>query len=208
MLRGRRTVSGSALSPVARRNSGDVASDAQLPQRRMPGIGRPGTAAPGRNQRSKAVDTGIVVLLALAFLLTLATYMLPDIRKAEEEELHKIMMGGHQQPPLIKTSEEEALNSQPLIKVDEMSTKWVDGEKKLKKRLEILSQRQASGQDIGVPVLTRWLGDDIPAWPTDPDNHMDEAEWKKIVAERYEEMRKEEMEWRSQMTHFLDQERG
>lgn len=85
-----------------------------------------------------------------------------------------------------------------------MDSKWVDGEKKLKQKLEILVERQRQGNDIGVPVLTRWLGDDIPAWPTeDSDNPMPIKEWNEKVRLRYEQMRAEEMEWRSQMTQFL-----
>ena len=69
--------------------------------------------------------------------------------------------------------------------------KWVEGEQKLKQQLKILAQRQANQQDIGVPVATRWLGDDIPAWPEQGK----EDEWKRAVEKRYDEMRQEEARW-------------
>lgn len=80
-------------------------------------------------------------------------------------------------------------------------SRWVDGEKMLKKKLQVLYDRQKEGKDLGVPVLTRYLGEDIPAWIT-PDI-MEEAEWKKKVEIRYEEMRLEEEEWKKKMGEFI-----
>lgn len=83
-------------------------------------------------------------------------------------------------------------------------TTWVEGEQKLKRALKQLALRQARGVDIGVPVLTRWVGDDIPAWPG-PDTMPQEA-WTKAVEERYAAMRKEETEWRARMNEYLQQQ--
>lgn len=82
------------------------------------------------------------------------------------------------------------------------SSKWVDGEKKLKKKLTELYEKQQKGELLGVPVLTRWLGDDFPAWVT-PD--MDEKQWRDDVAAKYKEMREEEEEWIQQMQKIIDQ---
>ena len=82
------------------------------------------------------------------------------------------------------------------------SSKWVDGEKKLKKKLTELYEKQQKGELLGVPVLTRWLGDDFPAWVT-PD--MDEKKWRDDVAAKYKEMREEEEAWKQQMQKIMDQ---
>ena len=82
------------------------------------------------------------------------------------------------------------------------SSKWVDGEKKLKKKLKELYDKQQNGELLGVPVLTRWLGDDFPAWVT-PD--MDEEQWKKDVEAKYKEMRDEEEQWKRDMQRIISQ---
>jgi hypothetical protein len=84
----------------------------------------------------------------------------------------------------------------------QQSSKWVDGEKKLKRKLMELYEKQQQGELLGVPVLTRWLGDDFPAWVT-PD--MDEQKWRDDVAAKYAEMRAEEEEWKLQMQKIIDQ---
>jgi hypothetical protein len=81
------------------------------------------------------------------------------------------------------------------------SSKWVDGEKKLKRKLMGLYETQQKGELLGVPVLTRWLGDDFPAWVT-PD--MDEKKWRDDVAAKYKEMREEEEDWKKQMQKIID----
>ena len=89
------------------------------------------------------------------------------------------------------------------VRMEAQPSRWVDGEKALKKKLQVLYDRQSKGKDLGVPVLTRYLGEDIPAWTT-PDI-MDEDEWKKKVVDKYEEMRKEEEEWKKEMAKIITQ---
>ena len=72
----------------------------------------------------------------------------------------------------------------------------------LKKKLTELYEKQQNGELLGVPVLTRWLGDDFPAWVT-PD--MDEKKWREDVAAKYHEMREEEEAWKQQMQKIIDQ---
>jgi hypothetical protein len=81
-------------------------------------------------------------------------------------------------------------------RMEAQSSKWVDGEKKLKKKLQVLYERQLKGEMLGVPVLTRWLGEDVPAW-LEPG--MDEEEWKRTVDRKYAEMREEEEQWKKDM---------
>jgi len=62
---------------------------------------------------------------------------------------------------------------------------WVDGEKRLKEELSKLQKMQDEGVDLGAKVLTRWLGDSIPAWATKED----EPGWKRKVDARMAELR-------------------
>jgi hypothetical protein len=83
------------------------------------------------------------------------------------------------------------------------SSQWVDGEKALKKQLTVLVERQQKEQkDLGVPVLTRYLGEDFPAWV---GKDMDEAAWRKQVQDKYAEMRQEEEEWKKRMQAIIEQ---
>ncbi len=82
------------------------------------------------------------------------------------------------------------------------SSQWVEGEKKLKKKLMELYEKQQKGELLGVPVLTRWLGDDFPAWVT-PD--MDEEKWRNDVAEKYRQMRVEEEQWKKDVYRIISQ---
>ena len=84
------------------------------------------------------------------------------------------------------------------------SSKWMDGEKALRKKLQVLmDQQQHHNENLGVPILTRYLGDDFPAFVT---KDMNEQEWKQKVEEKYKQMRKEEEEWKIQMQQLMDEE--
>ena len=105
-------------------------------------------------------------------------------QKAEQDLLNWVHGGRNEASERMRTSD----------------SKWVDGEKKLKLKLKELAKRQAKGLDIGVPVLTRYLGEDIPAWP---DETISKEEWTAKVKAKYAEMRKEEDEWRAKVSAIL-----
>lgn len=88
-------------------------------------------------------------------------------------------------------------------RMEAQSSRWVDGEKALKKKLQVLYDQQMKGKHLGVPVLTRYLGEDFPAYVGTPDSPMDVDEWRKSVAEKYEEMRLEEEEWKKEMAKLI-----
>jgi hypothetical protein len=81
---------------------------------------------------------------------------------------------------------------------------WVDGEKKLKEKLKLLAERQGRGLDLGVPVLTRYLGEDFPAW-VGSDTGMTVEDWQAQVDKKYAQMRIEEEEWKKRMQAMMDQ---
>ena len=88
-------------------------------------------------------------------------------------------------------------------RMESQGSQWVDGEKKLKQKLQELYDQQQQGKHLGVPVLTRWLGDDIPVYVT-PDMDVDVEQWKKQVQDKYAEMRREEEEWQKEMSKLIE----
>ena len=78
---------------------------------------------------------------------------------------------------------------------------WVDGEKKLKLKLKELVEIQKAGKELGVPVLTRWLGNDFPAWVSEG---MDKDAWEDKRKEKYAAMAKEEVLWRTKTQQYLE----
>jgi hypothetical protein len=99
------------------------------------------------------------------------------------------------------------------VRMQQQSSKWVDDEKKLKKALQVLVERQTRGLDLGVPVLTRYLGEQIPAFYSKDDPSLNHGiatieEWNTLVQEKYTEMRNEENRWREIVTKALLTDRG
>lgn len=134
-----------------------------------------------------------------------------DAEQRVQQEVSDFVFGGgvheRQHPPIPhNTQEQQEHQSKPkssdaTAAMLQQDSSWVDGEKKLKKKLKELAERQAKGLDLGVPVLTRWLGDDIPAWAGEG---VDVEEWQKKVDARYDEMREEEMRWREKMADLME----
>lgn len=157
----------------------------------------------------------------------MANFMFPEVQNAEQEivqgayaaeqKLEQEMIdwwtsNGHNPPPVMVLDEGDPHRKTAEIKAARASTerminddsKWVDGEKKLKKELKKLVALQQEGKDVGVPVLTRWLGDDIPAWAGEG---VDVDEWNAKVKARYDEMRKEEERWNDMVVATIKAEK-
>lgn len=183
------------------------------------GPGRSGNFNIRRSQGKKRKLNPVLILIALAVLvMCLSWYFFPDqvVQVEHEAELvgHQIAekairaehdvedwihgsRNGVIPPPLDRSASDKASAAMAA-----QSSSWVEGEKKLKKKLTELYELQQKGELLGVPVLTRWLGDDFPAWVT-PD--MDEQKWRQDVAERYKQMREEEEKWKKDMQKIIEQ---
>jgi hypothetical protein len=116
----------------------------------------------------------------------------------------------HADPPHNETANANAItitnrdsSDAATARMEAQSGRWVDGEKALKKKLRVLYDIQNKGEHLGVPVLTRYLGEDIPAFVGTPDSTMKEEEWKKLVEVKYEEMKLEEVEWQKKMSLLI-----
>lgn len=160
----------------------------------------------------------ILVFVAMGFM-GMSWHFFPDqVTQVEHELAREALAAEHQVegwlqqaqangggvlPPL--STQDRAASDAASARMKAQSSKWVDGEKALKKKLKSLAGEQQQGNLLGVPVLTRWLGEDFPAWVT-PD--MDEKEWRDKVAAKYKEMREEEEEWKKEMQAIIDQRTG
>jgi hypothetical protein len=144
----------------------------------------------------------------------MVTHELAQKAKQAEHDMEDWWRQQQQPEPPIKL-QQGGLNSEGALedklaasraasaRMEAQSSRWVDGEKKLKQKLQVLYDKQQQGQDLGVPVLTRWLGDDIPVYVT-PDMDVDVQEWRKQVKAKYAEMRKEEEEWQKEMAKLIE----
>lgn len=165
----------------------------------------PRTPAASRSSRGNPGRLLTILLLA-AFIMALSTILFPnELRQVEDttaQTTKEFVNNAYrveqkvedwivqQQHPQFGGSNEKHEDATGAMQHQESS--WVDGEKRLKEKLKILAERQNKGLDVGVPVLTRYLGEDFPAW-ADKDS---EAEWQKKVDAKYAEMAKEEERWR------------
>lgn len=181
------------------------------------------TARTSARRSGRPSSPWIWVLFALAALITIATYMFPEqVHQAENSAMEEVIQVEQDivkwwsqpvQKPPVPLNEHPHFVSDTRDPTERMkqqqqqqsaaSYSWVEGEKKLKEKLKVLYQRQQQGLDLGVPVLTRYLGEDIPAWPEAGK----EEEWQKQVDAKYEEMRREEEEWKAKITALLKAEK-
>jgi len=190
-----------------------------------------GRADPGESNTLLAILCSPRILCLVAVVVTILTYvpyppksaketfssiehqveqqagqMAQQAYHAEQKMMDWWKSEGRQKPPIHEDNHPGAHQHEATARMLQHESKWVDGEKKLKQRLKLLAERQAQGKDIGVPVLTRWLGDDFPAWVGEKPG-MDETVWKKNVQEKYAQMRKEEEEWQKMVLAKLEEEK-
>ena len=183
-------------------------------------------------------DGGILriwVLLLIILVLTLIISLFPEPRQImynTEQQMEKVIYETEQE--LERDVMEYWLSSKRFytgdttgssvtsnthtmyesdVRMQQQSSKWVDDEKKLKQALQVLVDRQTRGLDLGVPVLTRYLGEHIPAFYSkdDPSLNLGIAsveEWNRLIQEKYTEMRNEENRWREIVTKTLLSDRG
>lgn len=122
-----------------------------------------------------------------------------DVYKAEQRV--EDWFNNQQQIPPVPVEEDRQLSVDASEAMKKQPSSWVDGEKKLKEKLKALVERQQQGKDLGVPILTRYLGEDFPAWvPEDGDKE----DWTKKRDERYAEMKKEEEQWRERVKKYME----
>lgn len=158
------------------------------------------------------MNAGVLVLIAV--IITIATYLFPSEVQQVEQEAEHVAQEAYkaeqefmdwwrksQRPPVPEEQHADFQQQDGTARMNKQDSNWVDGEKKLKQKLKVLAERQAQGKDLGVPVLTRYLGEDIPAWP---DETMDEATWRKKVELKYAIMREEEKQWRKMVGEFME----
>lgn len=173
------------------------------------------------HRKSRTTGTRVILILVLFISSLLMTIMLlfpsqvlMDVEEATAQKTKDFMNNVFERERemekqvgdmLQKSHHDKSQSNQKEDASERMKrqpSNWVDGEKKLKEKLKVLMERQKQGKDLGVPVLTRFLGEDFPAWPgegVDPD------EWKKQVDQKYKEMAETEKQWRVEMKQKLDE---
>lgn len=173
-----------------------------------------------RTSRSSGKLLSNCALLIIALILTVATYVIPDGSASAGSKLitaeNRVMEAEGRWMQSVSDAEGAVMDEihhwlyeqKPNAATERMlqqSSKWVDGEKKLKSKLKELAVLQSQGKELGVPVATRWLGDDIPAWAGEG---VDVEQWRKKVDARYAEMRKEEENWIEMVSATLQTNQG
>lgn len=167
-------------------------------------------STPAASRRSVPLLFLIVAVLAL----TLLTLVLPkqnqhhhgnasDETNGSPNQKTRQAADQQQQGSLLLKNKDGTLNaaSERMLQQD---SSWVDGEKKLKEKLKVLLARQQDGHDLGVPVATRWVGDDIPVYFDAAEKNSDTVDdWNRRIQQRYDAMRIEEDEWKSKVTATL-----
>jgi hypothetical protein len=182
----------------------------------------------GRSKRSSTNHQLALLLITICILLGTISILSPstveraeqqaasttkelvhDVYVAEQQMEHSVDQWLHPQqqpPPEIlheNVAEKQASIQDASEAMKRQPSSWVDGEKKLKQKLKELVKRQAQGKDLGVPILTRWLGEDMPVWL---EQGQDEAAWNKKRQERYDEMKREEEAWRKEVRKYLQEQ--
>ena len=173
-----------------------------------------------RSRRSGNEGSGsgipIWLLLLVAAGITLASYVLVPNPKAGTSHLSSGSVGlsptkATKSKTTKQSKESSTVNGIPVNdatkKMHEQESRWVDGEKALKEQLKKLAVLQSQGKEMGVPALTRYLGENFPAWAGEG---VDRAKWEARRDAKYAEMRAAEDEWNRKIADIIarDKERG
>jgi sugar diacid utilization regulator len=171
------------------------------------------------HKTKKGVNPVLFILLLVASILGITWCFFPSQMRSFEGEVEQeakemaknAVFAEHQFEDWFLRQPQQQHNAAPYDKsasdaatsrmMSQKST-WVDGEKALRKQLAKLVEQQEKGENLGVPILTRYLGEDFPAWVT---KDMDEKEWRSKVDAEYKRMRHEEQEWQTEMQKIIDQ---
>lgn len=195
------------------RRAANPSSPSDPPIPKTIGGGRGGHFA--RRAKSQKKFNPVVALIMIAILLLFVSiyYFPAEVEMAEREAEYvghelasRARQAEHKVEELLLHKEQQAAGGEslqdPTARMLAQDSTWVDGEKALKKKLKVLVDLQAKGEYLGAPVLTRYLGEDFPAWVSKDVN---EEEWKKNVKKKYAEMRVEEEEWQKRMKKIIEQ---
>ena len=167
----------------------------------------PSSSDKDHDKKSSSPAVKLIAMVCAIFLISflVVSYISPSsVEQAEkqvyeaeqrvESEVYDLFGGGvHEKvvPPIPQHHVEgEGEDLSKISATDAMlqqTSTWVDGEKRLKKKLKKLAELQAAGKELGVPALTRDLGDDIPAW-CGSDCGMTVEEWQAKVDAKCAEM--------------------
>jgi Tfp pilus assembly protein PilE len=183
-----------------------------------------GRRAPS-SRKSRGISSVVVVVVLVGALVMIGavSFLSPRVQDAEmttarktkdlvhnafkiEQEMEKQVgdfLHHKQEPPVVATKQKST--AEATAAMEKQPSSWVDGEKRLKEKLKVLYEKQKNGKELGVPVLTRYLGEDIPAWAGEGVN---EVEWRKQVDAKYKEMAKQEKQWRETMKALDERSKG
>ena len=172
-----------------------AATDSARPPVTMPAVTRP------RRSSTRSAELWFI-LLAVIFMGAVTVLSPATVKGVERELIRDAYKAEKQVEDWLQTNkvipvtveDRKAAGFDPSEAMKRQPSKWVDGEKKLKEKLRVLEARQKEKLDLNVPILTRFLGDDFPAWvPKDGDVEG----WTKKRDAKYAEMAEEEKLWKA-----------
>ena len=155
------------------------------PSSSNPLFGGPRQASGPLSKKGKKKGGGIIspswsiLVAALGLMALVSWYFFPStVLKVEEEAKHEMEQFAKQaieaehrvedwftnkdepmRPNNADDPNDRSASEAATARMMAQESKWVDGEKKLKAKLKELAERQQRGELLGVPVLTRWLGE-------------------------------------------------
>lgn len=164
------------------------------------GLSRPGTRT-RRSETRPSRRLGLILIVVIIAIVVVIIIHPSSVNDVEHELSRDVGFAEKKMEEWLQKAKPKQLGRIDASQaMKEQPSSWVDGEKKLKAKLKVLAERQKEGKDLGVPVLTRFLGDDFPAWV---ERGQDEKAWKQKRDAKYEAMRKEDLIWREKAIKAL-----